>query len=111
MALAQGQSTIRGAQELRVKESDRIHVLAQALAALGVTVEELPDGLVMHGQTSVRGGTIHSHGDHRIAMALSVAGLASDEGVSVEEPACVDISFPSYYRTVEQIAGVQLGDR
>ena len=62
MAFAQGTSVIRGAGELRVKESDRIHALAAALAALGVTVEELPDGLVIVGQARVRGGTVHSQG-------------------------------------------------
>ena len=109
MAFAQGTSVIRGAGELRVKESDRIHALAAALAALGVTVEELPDGLVIVGQARVRGGTVHSQGDHRIAMALSVAGLGSDEGVVVEESECIAISFPGYYRMVQKVTGVHLG--
>ena len=109
MAFAQGTSVIRGAGELRVKESDRIHALAAALAALGVTVEELPDGLVIVGQARVRGGTVHSQGDHRIAMALSVAGLGSDEGVVVEESECIAISFPGYYRMVQEVTGVHLG--
>ncbi len=108
MAFAQGRSVIRGAEELRVKESDRIRALAVALAALGVTVEELPDGLVIAGQGRVRGGTVHSQGDHRVAMALSVAGLGSDEGVSVREPECIAISFPGYYRLVQEVTGVRL---
>ncbi len=108
MAFAQGRSVIRGAEELRVKESDRIHALAVALAALGVTVEERRDGLVIAGQGRVRGGTVHSQGDHRIAMALSVAGLGSDEGVSVREPECIAISFPGYYRLVQEVTGVRL---
>lgn len=109
MAFAHGTSVIRGAAELRVKESDRIHALAVALAALGVTVEELPDGLVIAGQGRVRGGTVHSQGDHRVAMALSVAGLGSDEGVVVQEPECIAISFPGYYRLVQEVTGVRLG--
>lgn len=108
MAFARGRSVIRGAEELRVKESDRIHALAVALAALGVTVEERPDGLVIAGQGRVRGGTVHSQGDHRIAMALSVAGLGSDEGVIVREPECIAISFPDYYRMVQEVTGVRL---
>ena len=108
MAFARGTSVIRGAEELRVKESDRIHALAVALAALGVTVEERPDGLVIAGQGHVRGGTVHSQGDHRIAMALSVAGLGSDEGVIVREPECIAISFPGYYRLVQEVTGVRL---
>ena len=109
MAFAHGTSVIRGAAELRVKESDRIRALAVALTALGVTVEELPDGLVITGQSRVRGGTVHSQGDHRIAMALSVAGLGSDEGVVVREPECIAISFPGYYRLVQEVTGVRLG--
>ena len=108
MAFARGTSVIRGAAELRVKESDRIRALTVALTALGVTVEELPDGLVISGQGRVRGGTVHSQGDHRIAMALSVAGLGSDEGVVVREPECIAISFPGYYRLVQEITGVRL---
>ncbi len=109
MAFAHGRSVIRGAAELRVKESDRIRALAVALTALGVPVEELPDGLVITGQGRVRGGTVHSQGDHRIAMALSVAGLGSDEGVVVQEPECIAISFPGYYRLVQEVTGVRLG--
>ncbi len=108
MAFAQGRSVIRGAEELRVKESDRIRALAVALAALGVTVEELPDGLVIAGQGRVRGGRVHSQGDHRVAMALSVAGLGSDEGVIVREPECIAISFPGYYRLVQEVTGIRL---
>ena len=108
MAFAQGTSAIRGAQELRVKESDRLHVLATALEALGVEVEELSDGLVIQGKGRVRGGTVQSYGDHRIAMALTVAGLASGEGVVIQEPECVDISFPGFYHTVQDLTGVNL---
>ena len=108
MAFARGRSVIRGAEELRVKESDRIRALAVALAALGVPVEERRDGLVIAGQGRVRGGTVHSQGDHRIAMALSVAGLGSDEGVVVREPECIAISFPGYYRLVQEVTGVRL---
>ena len=108
MAFAHGRSVIRGAEELRVKESDRIRALAVALAALGVTVEERRDGLVIAGQGRLRGGTVHSQGDHRVAMALSVAGLGSDEGVSVREPECIAISFPGYYRLVQEVTGVRL---
>ncbi len=109
MAFAHGQSVIRGAAELRVKESDRIRALADALTALGVAVEERQDGLVIAGQGRVRGGTVHSQGDHRIAMALSIAGLGSDTGVTVRAPECVAISFPGFYGLVQELTGVGLG--
>ena len=105
MALAHGTSVIRGAEELRVKESDRIAGVAGALAALGVDLDERPDGLVIRGPARVTGGTVHSRSDHRLAMALSVAGLLSQRGVQVQEPACVAVSFPGFFRLLHDLTG------
>lgn len=105
MALAHGTSVIRGAEELRVKESDRIAGVAGALAALGVDLDERPDGLVIRGPARVTGGTVHSRSDHRLAMALSVAGLLSQGGIRVQEPACVAVSFPGFFRLLHDLTG------
>ena len=105
MALAHGTSVIRGAEELRVKESDRIAGVAGELAALGVDLDERPDGLVIRGPARVTGGTVHSRSDHRLAMVLSVAGLLSRRGVQVQEPACVAVSFPGFFRLLHDLTG------
>jgi 3-phosphoshikimate 1-carboxyvinyltransferase len=97
-ALAEGETTIAGASELRVKESDRIAALEQ-LARLGVTVRSTPDGLVIRGSAGRRlsSGRIDSGGDHRIAMAFAVAGLVADGGVEIANPSCADVSFPGFF--------------
>lgn len=110
MALAHGTSVIRGAEELRVKESDRIAGVAGALAALGVDLDERPDGLVIRGPARVTGGTVHSRSDHRLAMALSVAGLLSQREVQVQEPACVAVSFPGFFRLLHDLTGAAVTD-
>ena len=94
-ACASGPTVIRGAAELRVKESDRIATTAAGLRALGINVEEAPDGAVIHGGT-LRGGTVHSHADHRIAMAFAVAGQVAEGVVRVEDVANVATSFPGF---------------
>jgi len=102
---ARGTTVIRGAQELRVKESDRLHALATTLLALGARVSELPDGLVIAGGAGLRGGRVQSFGDHRIAMALTVAGLAATDKIVLEGTECVDISFPGFYSLVRDLTG------
>ena len=96
-AFAEGTFTVTGAGELRVKESDRIAALAEGLAALGARVRELADGLVVEGGARLRGARVRSHGDHRIAMALSVAALAAEGATEVEGAECVAVSFPDFY--------------
>ena len=96
-AFAEGAFTVTGAGELRVKESDRIAALAEGLAALGARVRELADGLVVEGGARLRGARVRSHGDHRIAMALSVAALAAEGATEVEGAECVAVSFPDFY--------------
>ena len=95
-AYAQGPTTVRGAAELRHKESDRIVALAAELRALGVRVDEHPDGFTVHGGQGVRGGTAHARGDHRLAMALAVAGLAAREPVRVHDAAMFRESYPHF---------------
>jgi 3-phosphoshikimate 1-carboxyvinyltransferase len=94
-ALAEGSTTIRGAAELRVKESDRIASMANGLKACGVSIEELPDGAVIHGG-AMGGGRIDSHGDHRIAMSFAIAGLVASAPVVIGDCANVATSFPGF---------------
>jgi 3-phosphoshikimate 1-carboxyvinyltransferase len=101
-AFARGEFRVAGAAELRVKESDRIAALAEGLAALGARVSELPDGLVVRGGTPLRGARVRSHGDHRIAMALSVAALAAEGATEIEGAECVAVSFPGFYDLLER---------
>ena len=99
---AEGTFTVTGAKELRIKESDRIAALAEGLAALGGVVRELPDGLVVDGGRPLVGARVRSHGDHRIAMALSVAALGAAGATEVEGAACVAVSFPGFYALLEK---------
>jgi 3-phosphoshikimate 1-carboxyvinyltransferase len=94
---------IRDASELRVKESDRIRAVATNLRALGAQVEEYPDGLFVPGRQTLRGGAVDSFGDHRIAMAFAVAGLIADGAVTIKNPSCVGISFPSFFDILARI--------
>ncbi len=95
---AQGTTIIRDAGELRVKESDRIGALCRELGRLGAQVEELPDGLVIHGGRPLVGAQVESYGDHRIAMAMAVAGLAAQGTTEILDPLCVEISFPNFWQ-------------
>lgn len=104
-AFASGETTVTGAAELRIKESDRIAALASGLRAMGVGVRELPDGLVVTGGARLRGARVLSHDDHRIAMALAVAALAADGTTEIEGGECVAVSFPEFYATVDRAAG------
>lgn len=100
---AEGVTEIRGAEELRVKESDRIAAMAGELRKLGVDLEEYPDGLAIRGAPTLRGGVVESHGDHRIAMALSVAALIADRPVRINDASCVNISFPTFFDTLKRL--------
>jgi 3-phosphoshikimate 1-carboxyvinyltransferase len=106
-ALAKGRSIFRGLEELRVKESDRIAVMAEGLRAIGVSVEELPDGLIIEGRDGeafMGGATIAAELDHRIAMSFAVAGLVSERGVTIDDMAPVATSFPGFVELVEGLA-------
>jgi 3-phosphoshikimate 1-carboxyvinyltransferase len=102
---AWGESAVRGAAELRAKESDRIEAVTEALRAIGGRVTASRDGFRVRGvPTRLRGGTVDSKGDHRIAMFGAVAGLASREGVELEGEQAAAISFPGFYDLLDQVA-------
>ena len=96
-AFADGESRITGAQELRVKESDRIRTTVELLRNIGGDVDELPDGFVIRGKKKLVGGDIDSYLDHRIAMTGAIALLASEKGGTVRRPECCAISFPDFF--------------
>jgi 3-phosphoshikimate 1-carboxyvinyltransferase len=104
-AFAQGQTEVREASELRVKESDRVTSVVSQLSALGVQIDERDDGMVVDGGKGVPGGTVHAFGDHRLAMAFAVAGLASRDGVTIDDAECVSVSYPAFWKHLEQLAG------
>ncbi|MGC2063783.1 MAG: 3-phosphoshikimate 1-carboxyvinyltransferase [Thermodesulfovibrionales bacterium] len=101
-ARAEGVTTIRGAEELRVKESDRIQAMATELRKMGIEVHEFPDGLSIRGSEKLRAAEVESHGDHRIAMSMAVAGLTADGVTTIHNASAVAISFPGFF---EMIAG------
>jgi 3-phosphoshikimate 1-carboxyvinyltransferase len=94
---------IRDAQELRVKESDRIALLASNLRRMGASVEERPDGLKVPGKQRLRGAEIDPQGDHRIAMAFAVAGLAADSPTTILGSDCVEVSFPGFFEILGNV--------
>jgi 3-phosphoshikimate 1-carboxyvinyltransferase len=93
---AEGETVVRGAQELRLKETDRIATVVDGLRGLGATIEATEDGFAVTGTGGLRGGRISSHGDHRLAMLGAVAGLASREGVQVDGMEAADVSYPGF---------------
>jgi 3-phosphoshikimate 1-carboxyvinyltransferase len=97
---------IRDAAELRVKESDRIAALAENLRRMGATVDERPDGLRVEGRKAgkLHGAEIDPHGDHRIAMAFAVAGLAAEGATTIRDADCAGVSYPNYYKDLERVA-------
>jgi 3-phosphoshikimate 1-carboxyvinyltransferase len=96
-AFAKGQTVMQGLAELRVKESDRLAVMAEGLKACGISVTERPDGMIIDGAPSVRGGaTIETRLDHRIAMSFLVLGLVADQAVTVDDGSPIDTSFPGF---------------
>lgn len=103
-ALAGGTTVIKDAAELRVKESDRLAVVARHLTAMGADVTEHPDGLEIRGGRPLHGARLESHGDHRIAMAFAIAGLFADGETVIENASCVETSYPGFAGQLERIA-------
>jgi len=95
-ACAEGETLLTGAEELRVKESDRIQVMADGLQALGVIADPTADGIRIQGGSSITGGTVDSHGDHRIAMSFAMAALRASEKINITDCANVSTSFPGF---------------
>jgi len=102
-ARARGTTEIRGAAELRVKESDRIATVVSNLRAIGASAEELPDGLVVTGGTAPLRGRVVTHGDHRIAMAFGVLGALPGNEIEIDDPACVAVSYPAFWDDVARV--------
>ena len=107
-ALADGETVVTGASELRVKESDRLAAMTSGLTALGIAVESLPDGVRILGGP-VRGGMVDSQGDHRVAMAFAVLGARADSAITIRGVQNVATSFPGFARTA-QAAGLRLAE-
>jgi 3-phosphoshikimate 1-carboxyvinyltransferase len=110
---------IHDAQELRVKESDRIATLAEGLRQMGARLEEFPDGLRLEGHESgagtatskLRGATVNPQGDHRIAMALAVVALGAEGDTVIKDSECVGVSFPEFFKTLERLRGGEVQEK
>lgn len=102
-ALAEGKTVIRDAQELRLKENDRISTVAENLRRMGVTVDEFADGMEITGGATLKGAEIHSLGDHRIAMAFAIAGLFAEGETVIKSVDCIETSYPGFLRELDQL--------
>jgi 3-phosphoshikimate 1-carboxyvinyltransferase len=102
---AEGETVVRGAAELRLKESDRIATVVDGLRGLGADIEALRDGFAVRGAGSLRGGTLDAHGDHRLALLGAVAGLASDQGVEVVGMEAAEVSYPDFAEHIVALSG------
>jgi len=102
---AEGETVVRGAHELRLKESDRIATVVDGLRGLGAEIEATDDGFAVTGTGGLRGGVLDAHGDHRLAMLGAVAGLASREGVEVRGIEAAAVSYPGFVEDLERLAG------
>lgn len=100
---AQGETVIRNAEELKVKESNRIQAMVTELGKLGADLTETEDGMIIHGGAPLHGGVTQSHHDHRIAMSMAVAGLLGRGDVVIQGAECVDISFPGFYDMLSRL--------
>jgi 3-phosphoshikimate 1-carboxyvinyltransferase len=100
-----GETRITDAGELRVKESDRIRAVVENLRRLGVDAEELPDGMRIIGSQSSLSGHVVTHGDHRLAMAFGILGAVPGNRITIDDPACVSVSYPTFWRDLAQAIG------
>ncbi len=108
-ACAEGETVLTGAEELRVKESDRIQVMADGLTALGIAARPTPDGIVIRG-SALSGGTVDSHGDHRVAMSFAMAALRAGGPIAIRDCANVNTSFPGFV-TLARNVGLTIGEQ
>ncbi|MDD3218984.1 MAG: 3-phosphoshikimate 1-carboxyvinyltransferase [Lachnospiraceae bacterium] len=103
-AYADGTTIIKDAQELKVKESNRLDIMVHHLSLMGVDIEGTEDGMIIHGGKTLHGAVLDSHLDHRIAMSFAIAGLIADGTTTVERAECVDISYPEFYKDLERLS-------
>lgn len=101
---AEGETVVKGAEELRVKESDRIQAIVQNMANWGVTIFEREDGFSIEGPTELKGGDVTTFGDHRIAMTMSIGGLISAKPAVLDDPKCMDISHPGFLDELRELS-------
>jgi 3-phosphoshikimate 1-carboxyvinyltransferase len=104
MSLAEGESEVSGAQELRVKETDRIGAVCESLSKLGVSIKEKEDGFKIKGPSVLKGNVLKSYGDHRMAMAMGIAALLAQGESVIKGAECVDVSFPSFWNILKRVA-------
>ncbi|KXG43630.1 3-phosphoshikimate 1-carboxyvinyltransferase [Tepidibacillus infernus] len=104
---AEGITKVTNAEELRVKESDRISTIVNELRQVGVKVEELTDGFVIEGKQRIQGGQVSTHGDHRIGMAMAIAGLIAKEPIIIQQAEAVNISYPQFFEHLRQISTIK----
>jgi 3-phosphoshikimate 1-carboxyvinyltransferase len=104
-SVANGTTVIQDAGELRVKEADRISTTVRELSRFGAKIEELPDGMIIHGVSQLKGGRCDSHLDHRLAMALGIAGLIAEGETIVSNAEAVDISYPDFWKDLARLSG------
>jgi len=104
-AYAEGETRVTGAEELRVKESDRIAVVVGNLRTLGADAEELPDGFVVRGTSPVLRGSVVTHGDHRMAMAFGILGALPGNEIEIDDPDCVAVSYPAFWSDLASVTG------
>jgi len=109
--VAEGTTIIREASELRTKESDRIATTVRELSRLGANIEELPDGMIIRGGSILRGTGVNSHYDHRLAMALAVAGLVAKGETLIRNASASEISYPGFWQTLEEVSIFQGTER
>jgi 3-phosphoshikimate 1-carboxyvinyltransferase len=102
-ATAEGSSRIADAGELRVKESNRIQTVTDALSALGLQITPMPDGFVIDGPQHIGGGEVETAGDHRIAMLAAIAGLSGSQPVTIRGSDAADVSYPNFWQDLEQL--------
>jgi len=106
---AEGKTEITGAARLRYKESDRLGSMQSELHSLGADITETDDGLILKGPTTLKGGSVYAHNDHRIAMALSVAALGAQSEVVIRGAECVSKSYPNFFEDLRKIGvGVEV---
>lgn len=100
---AEGTTVIKDAEELKVKETDRIAAVVSELQKLGANIEATEDGMIIKGKTSLRGAEVNSYGDHRIGMMLAIASFLSSEAITLNDYECIQISYPNFFQDLEQI--------
>jgi len=103
-SVAEGETIVRDAQELRVKESDRIAMTVKELSKFGIVIEELPDGMIIRGGRKLHAAECDSHGDHRLAMMLAIAGLIAQGGTSIDNAEAADVSYSGFWQDLASVS-------